>query len=202
MSPTLKDLLPPDQQPLTVQRHDTVLEAIERLRSHEYNQLPVVDDEGVCRGEVITFDTIVQSVISMDAKLFDLRVKDATKQANTYREDDDLLTTLDAIQRDDFALILDDDQKLTGVVTTADTTIYFHNYAGDLMVIEGVEESVKEAIEIVYGSLQSPETHRGHRIGHRSSFQHPQKAARCHQGLHSKIGMFLHRIPRTPKLWL
>lgn len=155
MSPTLKDLLPRDQQPLTVQRHDTVSEAIERLRTHDYNQLPVVDHEGICRGEVITFDTIVQSVLSIDAKLSDLRVKDATKQVKTYKEDDDLLTTLDAIQRNDFALILDDDQKLTGIVTTADTTVYFHNYAGDLMVIEGIEESVKEAIEIVYGSLQS-----------------------------------------------
>lgn len=157
MSPTLKDLLPPDQQPLTVQPHDSVLEAIERLRTHDYNQLPVVDHEGRCRGEVITFDTIVQSVISMDAKLSELRVKDAIKQVKTYKEDDDLLTTLDAIQRNDFALILDDDQKLTGIVTTADTTVYFHHYAGDLMVIEGVEESVKEAIEILYGSIQASE---------------------------------------------
>lgn len=157
MSPTLKDLLPPDQQPLTIQPHDTVLEAIERLMTHDYNQLPVVDAEGRCRGEVITFDMIVQSVLSMDAKPSDLRVKDAIKQVKTYKRDDDLLTTLDAIQRNDFAMIVDDDEKLIGIVTTADTTVYFHNYAGDLMVIEGVEESVKEAIEIVYGSLQSPE---------------------------------------------
>lgn len=157
MSPTLKDLLPPDQQPLTVRRHDTVLEAIERLRAHQYNQLPVVDEDGRCLAEVISYDTIVQAVISMDAKLSELRVKDATKQVKTYREDDDLLTTLDAIQREDFALIVDEEQTLTGIVTTADTTVYFHDYARDLMVIEGIEESVKEAIDIVYGGLHAPE---------------------------------------------
>jgi CBS domain-containing protein len=157
MSPTLKDLLPADQQPLTVHLHDTVLEAIERLRSHDYNQLPVVDLNGRCRGEVITYDTIVQSILSMDAKPSDLRVKDAIKRVDTFKEDDDLLTTLDAIQRNDFALIVDDDQKLTGIVSTADTTVYFHNYAGDLMVIQGIEESVKEAIEILYGSLEATE---------------------------------------------
>lgn len=157
MSPTLKDLLPPDQQPLTVHRHDTVLEAIERLRAHQYNQLPVVDEDGRCLAEVISFDTIVQAVISMDAKLSELRVKDATKQVKTYREDDDLLTTLDAIQRENFALIVDEGQILTGIVTTADTTVYFHNYARDLMVIEGIEESVKDAIDILYGGLDAPE---------------------------------------------
>ena len=157
MSPTLKDLLPPDQQPLTVQLHDTVLDAIERLRSHDYNQLPVVDHEGRCKGEVITYDTIVQSVLSMDAKPTDLRVKDAIKLVQTFNEDDDLLTTLDAIQRNDFALIVDDNRKLTGIVSTSDTTVYFHNYAGDLMIIQGIEESVKEAIEISYGSLEATE---------------------------------------------
>lgn len=157
MSPTLKDLLPPDQQPLTVQLHDTVLDAIERLRSHDYNQLPVVDHEGRCKGEVITYDTIVQSVLSMDAKPTDLRVKDAVKLVQTFHEDDDLLTTLDAIQRNDFALILDNNQKLTGIVSTSDTTVYFHNYAGDLMIIQGIEESIKDAIEISYGSLESAE---------------------------------------------
>lgn len=155
MSPTLEDLLPPDQQPLTVQPHETVLEAIDRLRAHDYNQLPVVDGQGCCRGEVVTFDTILQAVLSMDAKPSELRVKDAIKQVETYSADDDLLTTLHAIQRNDFALIVEKDERLTGIVTTADTTSYFHKYAGDLMVIEGIEESIKGAIEILYGGLQT-----------------------------------------------
>ena len=157
MSPTLKDLLPPDQQPLSVQSHDTVLEAIERLRAHDYNQLPVVDEHGRCRGEVVTYDTILQAVLSFDSKPSELRVKDTIRRVQIYKSDDDLLTTLDAIQRHDFALIVDENEKLTGIVTTADTTAYFHKYAGDLMVIEGIEESVKESIEILYAGLQSYE---------------------------------------------
>jgi hypothetical protein len=51
---------------------------------------------------------------------------------------------------------LGEDDKLTGIVTTADTTANFHKYAGDLMMIEGVEVSIKEAIEILYGGLQEP----------------------------------------------
>lgn len=156
MSPTLKDLLPPDQKPLTVQPHDTVLEAIERLRAHQYNQLPVVDDQDRCRGEVVTYETILHASLAFDTEPAKLKVKDATKRVPTYGADDDLLTTLDAIQKSDFALIVGEDDKLDGIVTTADTTAYFHKYAGDLMMIEGVEVSIKEAIEILYGGLQEP----------------------------------------------
>jgi CBS domain-containing protein len=156
MSPTLKDLLPPDQQPLTIQSHESVMEAIERLRAHQYNQLPVVDDQGRCRGEVVTYETILHAALAFETEPVKLKVKDATKRVPTYGADDDLLTTLDAIQRSDFALILGEDDKLTGIVTTADTTAYFHKYAGDLMMIEGVEVSIKEAIEILYGGLQEP----------------------------------------------
>ncbi len=157
MTPTLKDLLPPDQQPLTVQSHEVVLEAINRLRAHDYNQLPVVDDQGRCRGEVVTYDTILQAVLAFESMPSQLRVKDAIKRVQVYNAEDDLLTTLDTIQRNDFALIVGEDEKLTGIVTTADTTAFFHKYAGDLMVIEGVEESVKDAIETLYGGLQSQE---------------------------------------------
>jgi CBS domain-containing protein len=157
MSPTLKDLLPPDQQPLTIQPHESVMEAIERLRAHQYNQLPVVDEQGRCRGEVVTYETILHAALAFETEPAKLKVKDATKRVPTYGADDDLLTTLDAIQRSDFALILGEDDKLTGIVTTADTTAYFHKYAGDLMMIEGVEVSIKEAIEILYGGLQEPE---------------------------------------------
>ncbi|MBE7495796.1 MAG: DUF4268 domain-containing protein [Verrucomicrobiaceae bacterium] len=156
MSPTLKDLLPPDQQPLTIQPHESVMEAIERLRAHQYNQLPVVDDQGRCRGEVVTYETILHASLAFETEPPKLKVKDATKRVSTYGADDDLLTTLDAIQSSDFALIVGEDDKLTGIVTTADTTAYFHKYAGDLMMIEGVEVSIKEAIEILYGGLQEP----------------------------------------------
>lgn len=157
VSPTLQDLLPPDQQPLTIHKHETVMEAIDRLKAHDYNQLPLVDENGIFTGEVITYDTILQAILSFDIKPSELRVKDAIKQVRSYSAEDDLLGTLDDIQRNDFALITDSSGKLTGIVTTADTTVFFREYAVDLMQIQGVEESLKEAIEILYGGLGTPE---------------------------------------------
>ena len=67
-----------------------------------------------------------------------------------YPADADLLATLDDIQRENFALIVDENNVLTGIVTTADTTVYFQDYAQDLMQIEGIESRLKDAIKALY----------------------------------------------------
>jgi hypothetical protein len=79
-----------------------------------------------------------------------LRVRDVARAVRTYPTDADLLATLDDIQRENFALIVDENNFLTGIVTTADTTVFFREYAQDLMQIEGIESRMKEAITALY----------------------------------------------------
>ncbi len=67
----------------------------------------------------------------------------------SYAADADLLATLDDIHRDNFALIVDG-TRLIGIVTTADMAVFFREYAQDLMLIEGIETRVKEAIRALY----------------------------------------------------
>ena len=54
-----------------------------------------------------------------------------------------------------FALIVDENNVLTGIVTTADTTVFFREYAQDLMQIEGIESRMKEAITALYAGNDS-----------------------------------------------
>lgn len=144
---TLEELLPDGQQLRTVQLHESVPHAIDLMHRHGYNQLPVVDLDGkTSRGQVVTFDGILHCVQSFKASLELLQVKDVAQRVRTYAPDADLLATLDDIQRDNFALIVDENDALTGIVTTSDTTVFFREYAQDLMRIEGIEERMKEAI--------------------------------------------------------
>lgn len=148
---TLEELLPEDQRLRTVFLHDTVQQAINLMHQHEYNQLPVVDMDGKTSLEqVVTFDSILQAVRSFNTKAELMHVRDVARSARTYPEDADLLATLDDIQRDNFALIVDDNNVLTGIVTTADTTVFFREYAQDLMLIEGIESRMKDAIIALY----------------------------------------------------
>jgi CBS domain-containing protein len=149
---TLEELLPHDQRLRTAYLHDSVQQAINLMHQHSYNQLPVVDKDGKTSLEqVVTFDSILQAVRSFDTKPESLHVRDVTRSVRTYPADADLLATLDDIQRDNFALIVAEKNVLTGIVTTADTTVFFREYAQDLMQIEGIESGMKEAITALYG---------------------------------------------------
>lgn len=126
------------------------------MHQHGYNQLPVVDDDGKSSMEqVVTFDSILQAVRSFNTKPELLHVRDVARTVRTYPADADLLATLDDIQRQNFALIVDEHNVLTGIVTTADTTVFFREYAQDLMQIEGIESRMKEAITALYAGNDS-----------------------------------------------
>lgn len=148
---TLEELLAEDQRLRTVQLHDSVPHAIGLMHQHGYNQLPVVDNDGkTSLDQVVTFDSILQALRSFNTKPELLHVRDVARAVRPYPADADLLATLDEIQRDNFALIVDENNVLTGIVTTADTTVFFREYAQDLMQIEGVESRIKEAITALY----------------------------------------------------
>jgi len=148
---TLEELLPDDQRLRTVQLHDSVQHALGLMYQHGYNQLPVVDKDGETSLEqVVTFDSILQAVRSFNAKPELLHVRDVARAVRTYAPDADLLATLDDIQRENVALIVDENNVLTGIVTTADTTVFFREYAQDLMQIQGIESRMKDAITALY----------------------------------------------------
>ncbi len=147
---TLEELLPNDQRLRTVQLHDTVQQVIDLMHQHEYNQLPIVDKDGKTLEQVVTFESILQAVRSFNTRPELLHIRDVARPVRTYLADADLLATLDEIQRDNFALIVDESSVLTGIVTTADTTMFFREYAQDMMLIEGIESRMKEAITILY----------------------------------------------------
>ena len=148
---TLEELLPHDQRLRTVQLHKPVRTALDLMHQHGYDQLPVVDKDGKTSLElVVTFDSILQALRSFKTRAEFLQVRDVARSVSTHPADADLLTTLDDIQRENFALIVNEENLLTGIVTTADTTVFFREYAEDLMLIEGIESGIKEAIQALY----------------------------------------------------
>jgi len=151
MSFTLQDLLPSEQQLRTVQPNVPVIDAIDIMCQHGYSQLPVALSEAEYQGKVITFQSIVQAVQSFQAPLEMLSTRDATQEARTYLSDADLLATLDDIHRDNFVVITEEG-RLSGIVTTADVAVFFRQYAEDLMVIEDIETRLKDGINFLYSN--------------------------------------------------
>jgi CBS domain-containing protein len=149
MALTLEDLLPSDQQLRTVQSHERVGSAIDIMYQHGYGQLPVTGANGEFQGQAITFESVLRAIQCFRTDAGALLVRDAAQRVRSYAADADLLATLDDIHRDNFALIVDD-SRLIGIVTTADMAVFFREYAQDLMLIEGIESRVKDAILALY----------------------------------------------------
>jgi CBS domain-containing protein len=149
MNFTLEDLLPLDQQLTTVQQHETVSHAIDLMCQQGYGQLPVLGPAGNFGGQVVTFESILLAVQAFRTAPEILVVRDVALLAEGYPADADLLRMLEHIQRDNFVLIVDD-SKLKGIVTAADATVFFQSYAQDLMRIESIESSLKDAICALY----------------------------------------------------
>jgi CBS domain-containing protein len=149
MNITLEDLLPMDQQIRTIRLYESAASALNIMHQHRYGQVPAVGEDEQFLDKVVTFESVLQAIQSFHAFPETLQVRDVAKTIRSYRPDADLLTTLEDIHRDDFALIADD-SKLVGIITTADLALFFREYAQDLMEIEGIESQLKGAIRALY----------------------------------------------------
>jgi CBS domain-containing protein len=151
---SLKDLLRDGQKPVSVQLSDTIAHALELMAEHDFSQLPVADLQGKTTGKAVTEGSILDAIRFFNTSPDKLRVKDATVSVQKFRADDDLLEALDDIQNETFVIIVDAEDRLTGIVTTADTTAHLRRYAEDLMIVQFIEETLKQAVESVYHAEQ------------------------------------------------
>ena len=86
--------------------HEPLTHAIDLMDRHRYSQLPVVEADGkTSRGQVVTFESILDTVQAFKTQPEVLQVKDVVRRVKTYSPDADLLETLDDIQRDNWACI-------------------------------------------------------------------------------------------------
>ena len=111
---TLEELLPNDQRLRTVQLHESVQHALSLMHQHRYDQVPVVDKDGKSLRLAVTFESILQAIRSFNTSAELLQVRDVACSVRTYSADADLLATLNEIQWENFALIVDENGDLTG----------------------------------------------------------------------------------------
>jgi CBS domain-containing protein len=150
---TVKDLLEGRAKPVTVQQHDSLQLALELMIEHDYSQLPVVNGENEPLG-LVTSDSILRAMAHFGVTLNQLRVADAIVRPEAFKSDEDLFELLDEL-RDSFAvLIKDTDGKLTGIVTSYDTTEYFRKRGEDIMLVEDIENYLKDYIKAAFINLR------------------------------------------------
>ncbi len=146
----VSELIKDRGNPVSVLPDESVLAARELMVVHDFSQLPIVDDDGVPLG-MITSDSILAAAGALGVSADILRVSDAkAPRYATHGIEDDLFRMLDDLQAIYAVLIVDDMRKLVGIVTSYDAAEYFRRRAQDMMVIEDIENYMRDCIRAAF----------------------------------------------------
>ncbi|NUQ79577.1 MAG: DUF4268 domain-containing protein [Polyangiaceae bacterium] len=146
MPATISDLLQDKAKPVTAKSGEPLKEALARMIEHDYSQLPVVDNDQKPVA-MLTADSSTRALNFFEVAPGKLRVLDAMEERiETCMEDDDLLDVLGGLRRSPALLVVDSQKALIGIVTSYDTTEYFRLRAQDIMLVQDVEETVKDYV--------------------------------------------------------
>ncbi len=147
---TVQELIKDRRKPVTVQINDTAQKAIDLMMEYDFSQLPVIDNDERPQG-MVTSDSILRAHASLNLPLKKLHVRDAiAKKPREFKAADDLFEMLEYVMDADAVFIVEGDGRLTGIVTSYDTTEYFRRRAEDIMLVEDIETALREHIRSAY----------------------------------------------------
>jgi CBS domain-containing protein len=148
-----KDLLEGRDHPVTIRVADTVATALKLMIENDYSQLPVVNELQQPLG-LVTADLILRGLRNFRTTTDSLVVRDVflplDGQRDVYHPEDDVFDMLTDLNKLAAVLIVDNDGRLTGIVTSYDTTAYFRRRAEDLMLVEDIEKALRDHIEAAF----------------------------------------------------
>jgi len=145
-------------KPVTAAHDEPIYDALDRMLSYSFSQLPVIKGDGQSRHfYFITCESILLALHTFGCRIdkSGLLVDDAlVRVKHVYRETDDLFALLEDMHELNAALIVDDKLDVTHVVTSYDTTLYFRQWAEDIMQVRDVEHLLRS---IINSSFKGPD---------------------------------------------
>lgn len=153
MPSTVQQLIDGRQELVTISREGTAQQALELMIEHDYSQLPIVEEDSrrvvgdkENRAGMVTNDSILSAIVNFGVPVQELRIADVMVQTSTFRMEDDLFDLLEDLRDNPAVLIVDGERNLSGIITNFDTTAYFRRRAEDIMLVEDIENTIKDYI--------------------------------------------------------
>lgn len=143
----VKSLLLGRKPPVTVTPADPLPNVLSAVT--EYDYVAVVDDEQRPIG-VVSSQSILKAMRNFRVAFEKLRVSDAFEKQPPQREDLEIFDLLDLLNNQSAVLVMDDRGALTGLITPLDMAHYFRERAEAMMLIEDIEENIREHIRACY----------------------------------------------------
>ncbi|KAA3654880.1 MAG: DUF4268 domain-containing protein [Chloroflexi bacterium] len=146
----IKDKLPVE----TVTLDDSIKTAVKRMIENDFTQLPVVDSNN-CPIGIITSDSVLKALHNYATSIEGVRIKHALlTKPQQVNQNIDLLDLFEDMTGN-LALVVDDEDKLIQIITDYDTAQYFQQRAKDIILVENIENTLKDYTQLAFSS--SPE---------------------------------------------
>lgn len=148
---TAQNLLEGRDFPVTVEPHDSTQKALELMLEYDFSQLPVIDRNKEPKG-IITTDSILRGLVNFGVRIENLRVRDVMETVRPYSGEESIFDLLDVLESKPAILIVNNENKLIGIITNWDSTAYFLQRSENMMLIEDIEATLKEHIQAAFAS--------------------------------------------------
>jgi hypothetical protein len=149
MTTTVQEFIKDKPPVAKVTLDDPVIAAVTRMIGDDYSQLPVVDSDN-CPVGIITSESILKSLNNYVTTLEGIRIKHAIlKKSQLFNQNIDLLDLFEDMGGN-VALVVDDAGKLVQIVTDYDTARYFRQRAQDIILVENIENTLKDFIQLAF----------------------------------------------------
>lgn len=123
---------------------DTLEKAVTLMRVHDFSQLPVLSGERNVRGAV-TWRSIGKAKVADGAA----ELEDAIEPASDLPYTTELIDVLDLLVAHDFVLVRDDQNRIAGIVTTADVAALYGQMATPFFLIGELDQLLRAVISTV-----------------------------------------------------
>lgn len=146
--------IPDTDNPVTIQSDDSIQKALTVMLSHDFDQLPVVKNDGIAG--VITYKSIAKCINSVDESyVTDSSISMALiRDVNFVERDRDVFNLLETFAEDDFVLI-GNSTELVGILTRYDILYFMEYQIEPLLKIGEIEETLRELFDSCCENLDS-----------------------------------------------
>lgn len=129
--------------PISVKPTATLSEAVTLMVMHDFSQLPVMQSERIVKG-MISWESIGSRLATGD------RDETVSGYMNPHHElsaDVSLFASIGVIVEHDYVLIRGAQDKITGIVTTSDLSLQFHQLGEPFLLLGEIENHIRRIID-------------------------------------------------------
>ena len=129
--------------PVSVKPQQTITEAITIMLANDFSQLPVMEGERDVKGTISW--TSIGSRLALGVKCAEVR--ECMESPHEISADTSLFDAINEIVNNQYVLIRDSANKISGIVTTSDLSLQFRQLAEPFLLLGEIENHIRRIIE-------------------------------------------------------